>query len=135
MTVIIDAATLNDIGLIKAIASRYSSELGYVMYPALRESVHRGELTVARAPSGSPCGFVNWHMRRDGWTTIYEIAVAPGVTRQGIGKLLIDAVPRPTRLKCTVNNVSANAFYLSTGFTLAGIDPGKKRALNIWERT
>lgn len=133
-TITIRPATLDDIGLIKQIASRYSAELGYVMYPALREAVGRSELTVACAPSGSPVGFVNWHTRRDGWTTVYEIAVAPSLLGQGVGKQLIDSVPRPTRLKCTLDNDRANGFYHANGFALVRVEDGRKRQLNVWER-
>lgn len=132
VTITIRPATLDDVAWCKAIASRYRDELGQVMWPALREAVNRGELTVA-CHSSTPIAFVNWHTRRDGWTTVYEIAVMPNLRRQGIGQQLLDAVPRPTRLKCTVDNANANAFYAKMGFTLTGVEDGRKRQLNVWE--
>lgn len=130
----IRAATLDDVQAVKRLASRYSKEVGYVMYPALREAVARGELTVAVAPDGSVIGFVNWHKRRDGWRTVYEIAVAPDQLGQGVGKALINSVPGRIRLKCTVENDRANSFYDAQGFRLLEVESGRKRPLNVWIR-
>lgn len=121
-----------DLHAIKQIANRYKSELGYVMWPALRESMARGTLLVAvDAAHGGVVGFVNYRARRDGWHTIYEIAASQ--KGHGVGRVLIDAVPRPTRLKCTIDN-DANAFYERVGFAYVGTEDGRKRALNVWQR-
>lgn len=132
MNIEIIPAQLEDVGLIKQIASHYRAELGYVMYPALRESIGRGELLIAQVNGQSPLGFVNFHARRDGWHTIYEIAVAPSLVGKGVGKALFVAVPRPVRLKCTLDNDRANAFYAAR-MTLVRVEQGRKHPLNVWE--
>lgn len=125
-------ATDGDLWAIKQIANRYKNELGYVMWPALRESMARGTLLVAVSEAhGGVVGFVNYRARKDGWHTIYEIAVVE--KQRGIGRALLDAVPRPTRLKCTVDN-DANEFYARMGFDCVGTEEGRKRALNVWVR-
>jgi len=126
-------ATLDDIPAIKQIANRYKNELGFVNRAALSESVNRHELFVAALQDGQVVGFVNWHLRRDEWTTIYEIAVRPDLTGHGIGRALLYAVPTPHRLKCTVDN-PANRFYQGSGMQCVGVEEGRKRPLNVWER-
>lgn len=120
-------ATLADIDWVKVLCARHTKQIGFVLRPALVEAVGRGELLVARGPQGY-CGFCHYHTRRDGWTVVYEIVSV----RAGAGRAMFAALPRPLRLKCPVDNVS-NGFYAHIGGTLAGVDPGKKRPLNIWE--
>lgn len=121
-----------DIPMIKKIANQYRQELGYVMYPALREAIQRYELFVAYYGS-QVVGFLHYHKRRDGLSTVYEIAVEKTRRGEGIGAALIAAVSGPVQLKCTVEN-PANLFYEAMGFQLIETDPGKRRALNVWRR-
>lgn len=121
-----------DLPGIKQIANQYKNELGFVMLPSLRESINRQTLLVAEV-NRQVVGFVNARLRRDGRTTIYEIAVHRNWRRNHIGASLLRAFPGAVRLKCTLDN-PANEFYQHEGFELAGVDPGKKRPLNIWER-
>lgn len=120
----------SDLVAIKKIANQYKTELGYVMLPALRESIARYELYVA-VIGLEVVGFVNWHKRRDGVATIYEIAIHRDWAGKGIGKMLLSAVPRPLRLKCTTDN-AANEFYGHAGMVLVSTEPGRKRPLNVW---
>lgn len=122
-----------DFDAITRIARQWNSELGFVSRAMLAQSVGAQELYVAEK-EGETCGFVRWHRRRDGWSTVYEIAVDKTRRGQGIGRALLDAVPRPVRLKCTVDNAAANAFYAAQGMTLARVEQGKRRRLNVWER-
>lgn len=124
----------NDLPAIKKIANQFKSELGYVMYPSLRRAIASRELFVAEY-GRDVVGFVNWHKRRDGWHTIYEIAVRRERHGEHIGKALLSAVPKPLRLKCTVDNEAANAFYASQGLNLVRVEQGRKRELNVWEKT
>lgn len=103
-------------------ADRHRSELGFVLRSALQAAIDRGELLVVEGH-----GFVHYHRRRDGWHTVYEL-----VSEGGVGRLLLDAVPRPLRLKCPAD-LPANAFYQFVGGTLVRTDPGKRRPLNVWE--
>jgi len=120
-------ATLDDIPNIKQLADRHKKELGFILRPALVEAVDRAEL-LYHPESGSFC---HYHRRRDGFTTLREICVTEAYRGQGIGRELIDNLCRPVRLKCPVTN-SSNDFYRHLGFQLAGTEPGKKRALNVW---
>lgn len=125
-------AHAGDIQAIKRITNQYKNELGFVNSAALAESADRHELHIAEY-NRLIVGFVRWHKRQDGVSTIYEIAVDRQHTGNGIGRALLCAVPEPTRLKCTVEN-RANAFYSAAGFTHDGTEPGRVRALNVWQR-
>lgn len=50
-----------------------------------------------------------------------------------IGKKLFSMVPKPIRLKCTIDNDYANEFYKRQGMKLVRVEQGKKRKLNVWE--
>lgn len=132
MNIHIRAAADEDIPAIKRIANQHKNELGFVMTPSLRRGIEESELHVALV-NGRVVGFVNWHLRRDGWSTVYEIAVERDHQRAGIGAELLATVMRPTRLKVTQDN-PANAFYRNQGFTLARTEKGRKRALNVYEK-
>jgi N-acetylglutamate synthase-like GNAT family acetyltransferase len=125
-------AVERDLSAIKKLASGYKQELGYVMLPALRESSQRRSLILAEY-NGVLAGFVNYRACRDGWQTVYEIAVDKARRGEHIGAGLLAAVPNPVRLKCTVDN-PANDFYAAQGFTCVESEDGRKRRLNIWHR-
>ena len=121
-----------DVNGIDRIARQYPRELGFVRKASLLEAMQRFEVYVAF--SGQHLvGFVNWHKRKDGWRTIYEIAVHRDWRGMGIGKALMRAVGTPVRLKCPVDNAS-NRFYEGLGMQLAQREDGRIRALNVWER-
>lgn len=120
---------------IKAIANQYKDELGYVMMPTLRKSLADKTLVVAEI-NQQIVGFVNYRARTrktDPGQTIYEIAVHRDFRGQKIGAGLLAAVPRPVRLKCTVDNQRGNEFYEASGLVLAGTESGRKRPLNVWK--
>lgn len=122
-------ATLTDIDHIKQIASHYKTELGFILRPALAEAVKRGELLYHE--SGAFC---HYHIRRDGVTVIYEICVPGEARSQGLGRAMVERLPRPIQLKCPIDN-SSNGFYEHLGFRLMATEPGKKRQLNLWRLT
>jgi ribosomal protein S18 acetylase RimI-like enzyme len=135
-------AKFDQVQTAKAIASRFSSELGFVNAAALTESVSKGSLEVI-----PDVGFVHYHHRRDGQTTIYSLAVLKEYQGQGWGRLLLYRVicslveyrnqhDRQGKhfsivAKCP-ENLPSNGFYESVGFELIATEPGKKRALNVW---
>lgn len=123
--------TEEDLVGIKKITSQYRKELGFVMNVALKEAILKDELLVAEI-DGEIVGFCDFHKRRDGWNTIREIAVRKDFKLKGIGKHLLNSVPKPRRLKCTVDNIDSNNFYKSQGMILDRIEPGRKRELNVW---
>lgn len=116
-------ATAADLDWIKALADRYRPEVGFVRRAALAAALARGELLVLPPQRG----WVQFHRRRDGWHTIYELIGTGG----GSGRALLQAVPRPRRLKCPVG-LAANGFYAHLGGTLHAVEPGRRRPLNVW---
>lgn len=127
-------ATLEDVEQVKIIADSNSSEIGFVLRPALEEAVEKGHLIVAEL-DGEILGFCNFNIRKaDGVTVIYEICTDYKYRGNKIGKALIDFLQKPISLKCPVGNESNN-FYEHCGFTLKTVEDGKKRKLNVWELT
>jgi N-acetylglutamate synthase-like GNAT family acetyltransferase len=106
-------ATINDIDNIKRVADCYKKELGFILRPALVEAVNRGELLYHE--SGAFC---HWHRRRDQVSVIYEICVPDEARGQGLGRAMVEQLPRPIRLKCPVTNAS-NEFYQHLGLETA----------------
>lgn len=131
----IRTATPDDIPAIKRIADANRRELGFVMRPALEESQARGELLVSEVDS-TLVGFVNYRTLsrvRVGWRSVYEICVSQDHRGKGIGGALLDAVPRPLRLKCPID-LPSNAFYQAYGLINVWTEqPDDKRPLNIWQ--
>lgn len=120
-----------DVPAIKHIANFYKRELGFVNSAALLSAIARKEVYVAEYEH-QMTGFVHLHLRKDGWRTIYEIATHPDWTGRKIAWSLVQALPAPIRLKCTVDN-PANSFYEHVGFTMVRRELGKSRALNVYE--
>lgn len=138
-TLVIRKATLADLDAIKAISDAHRRELGFVLRPALVESIERNEVLVAENHQGL-IGFVEYRHRQDEQTTLYHIVVAADYHRRGIGRRLIERLADEARmagkefiaLKCPVT-LPANAFYARTGWSLVGSEPGKRRPLNLWQ--
>jgi GNAT superfamily N-acetyltransferase len=125
-------ATTEHLEEIKALADANKKWLGFVNRTALKEAQAKGWLYVAVGKkTGKVLGFANVWKRRDGWTTVMEICIAEPYRGYGLGADLLHKLPKPLRLKCTVDN-PANEFYKRVGCKLEGQDEGKKRALNIW---
>lgn len=131
-----------DIDGIKAIADAHKNEIGFVRRPTLEKSIESSELLVAvELIEQSIVGFVHYHHRKDGQTTLYNIAVIGPYRGQGIGTRLISELQHEARssqslhimLKCPTD-LAANGFYEKAGFTLVSTENGKHRPLNIWQR-
>lgn len=123
-------ATLDDIDAIKNIADKHTREIGFVLRPALIEHCRKGTLLVA-VIDNSIIGFCNYHRRKDNISTIYEICVDDNYRNKGIARNLINEVPKPIQLKCSVDNES-NIFYQKIGACMVDTLPGKKRNLNLY---
>jgi len=128
---IIRFAIAADVPSVQKIAYQYRDELGRVMRPALLESAERHTLLVAEHENRI-VGFCNYRARKDGVSTIYEIAVDRAMKGLNIGRGLFVSVPQPVRLKCTQDN-PANGFYLRMGMENVGVDSGRLRPLNIYQ--
>lgn len=124
-------AELQDVDAIKAIADKYSNEIGFVMRPALDEHCKKGFLLVAES-GGKIIGFCNFNKRKDGVSVIYEICTDYRYRGNGVARKMIAALSRPIQLKCPIDNESNN-FYAAMGFKLIAVEDGKKRKLNVWE--
>jgi hypothetical protein len=124
-------AELSDIPAIKAIADKYSNEIGFVLRPALEENCKKGTLIVAK-DRDTVLGFCNYNKRKDGVNVIYEICTEYCYRGNGIARKMIEAIERPIRLKCPIDNESNN-FYANIGCQLVDVENGKKRKLNVWE--
>ena len=127
-----------DLAGIKAVLDAHRRELGFVPAAAVRTSIGRGWLCVAEQ-DGAIVGVVDWWARRDSVVVLYSIAVLPPARGHGAGRALLWALigwagergAHMIRLKCPVD-LAANDFYQRHGFTLAGSEEGKRRALNLW---
>jgi len=137
-TLVIRKATPADLDAIKIIADAHRHELGFVLRPALAESIGRDEVLVAENHQGL-IGFVEYHHRRDTQTTLYHVAVIPRYRRQGIGRMLVNALcvealslgKRVIRLKCPAD-LPARGFYACLGFETLKEERGNGRPLLIW---
>lgn len=112
------------------VARQYLSKVGFVRLASLKEHQEKKTLKVIEV-DGKIVGFVNFYLRKDGWTVIYELAVLKEFTNKGYARKLIESLPKPIRLKCPVDNES-NEFYRHIGFTLLETVKGRKRDLNVW---
>lgn len=128
--VIIIVAAADDIDVIKKLADSHRKELGFVLRPALIESIEKQEVLVAKIED-QIVGFMHWHKRKDNWSTRYHLCVNKDFRGKGIGKMLVEAVPKPNKGKCPIDNES-NKFFRKIGAKFRGTEPGKKRSLNIW---
>lgn len=124
-------ATTSDIPAIKAIADPLRDQISFVRTGALQRGIDKRELYVAELDN-QIVGFINWHGSRDGWSTVYELAVSPDFRGQGVGRNLLYAVPCPVSLKCTVEN-PANEFYQKAGMRKIATLKGKRRQVNLYE--
>ncbi len=123
---------VGDAEVCQGIVRENAEAFGFVNLASLREAARRGELLVCEV-DGEVVGFVSWYGRKDGWNTIYEVAVRRGYKGVGIGRSLVYAVPTPVRLKCPADMVGSNMFYAGLGFEMVGVEDGHKRPLNVWE--
>lgn len=134
-------AVSSDIDAIKVLVDDNRRELGFVLRPALLESIQRDEVLVA-TDGKVLMGMVDYHHRQDEQTTIYHIVVADEWRRQGIGSQLLTVLREESRdkgkthilLKCPVD-LPANDFYSKVGFQLVAVENGRSRKLNVWKTT
>lgn len=129
-----------DITAIKSMADLHRRELGFVLRPALADAIDRRWVLLARIRnSGEPAGFVHFRHRRDLYTKIYQICVAPPYRKQGIATELIAALKRSARkagqVKLTLQcpeDLLANSFYRALGFQDGTVTDGRRRRLITW---
>lgn len=129
----IRCATDADIAACDHIARQYPHELAFVRKASLQRGVDNQSLHVAALPDYGVVGFALFHRRRDGWQTVYDLAVDRRFAGLSIGRNLLYSVPCPIRLKVTSDNTRANRFYQQAGMSLASTESGRNRTLNVYE--
>jgi len=133
--------TLKDISTVKQIVDKNRGAFGFVLRASLDQKLCRGEIIAAKNHD-AVIGFITFHHRRDGWTTIHELCVEEMHRGLGLGRALVEAVQEKAhhagqkgiRLKCPLD-LPANGFYTRLGFTRIAIENGKRRSLAIWEKS
>ncbi len=137
---IIRKATLQDLDQIKNLADSETETLGFIRRAAIIEGIELGYVFVAES-NGKLIGFQQYyHRKRDLKTILYRKTVIREWRRKGVGKQLVDSVMdeaiklgrESILLKCPIDNES-NFFHQSYGFVLIGVEPGKRRKLNVYE--
>ncbi len=129
----------DDLDAIKSLVDSHKHELGFVLRPALMQSIDRDEIFVANGGE-TVVGILEYHHRLDQQTTIYHLVVVPELRRQGVGRRLIEALKEEAKeygksyilLKCP-EDLEANNFYKRIGFQLTTIEDGHQRNLNVWK--
>ena len=132
-------ASLDDIDKIKSLVDKHKTELGFIIRPALINSIKGDELIVAVDPADDVVGLVHYRHRKDRQTTLYNIVVRSDYRRHAIGSTLVDCLKHEAHsrgqyfisLKCPTT-LSANEFYKALNFELNTVEDGKQRSLNIW---
>lgn len=123
-------ANIDDYKEIKRISNQHREYLPFVMRVSIEESIKNNGVFVACLEE-SVVGFIHFHKRKDGITTLHEIGVERGFENKGIGKKLVSIINGPIRLKVTQDN-PANEFYRKLGFKFIETISGKKRDLNVY---
>lgn len=113
----------------------HRDELGFVNTAQCRE---KDLYTIEREGEVVGAALGN-HCVRKPQTTLYEIAVDTAHRREGIGEELLsrmaaDSPHEKLVAKCPVD-LPANKFYEATGWECVETEPGKNRALNVWQLT
>lgn len=123
------AAVLEDLPIVERIAKANQDSLGFTYRFIFKAAIEYKSLAllVACKEDSEVVGFMRWERGLDGWDTVHEICVRKDFRREGIGRLLLDQIPRPMRLRCLVR-ADSNSFFEHLGFARAGEVCGK----NIW---
>jgi len=131
--------TNDDITAAKELADENRDALGFLPLAKLIEAARDNRALVASI-NGVVVAFVLFrHRKKDLQTTLSDICVSKDYSKQGIGKMLVDALLKDCciksrdfiQLKCPID-LPANCFYEKLGFSLYAIEDGKKRQLKVW---
>ena len=130
-------AQINDLDWIKSLADRHRKEFSFINRAILSKGIENQEILCI--PNK---GFLHFHHRRDGRSTLYHLCVSPEDRKRGLGKLLVTAWEDDARshgvailqLKCPID-LEANEFYKRIGFSQIDIQEGKRRKLIVWNKS
>lgn len=121
----VKTATAADLDWLDKLFNSDTKSLGWSPRVQIMEAIKKGE--IVHIDKSAAC---KYHKRKDGWVTIYTI-----ISKQkGLGGKLFEhilSLGLPVRLKCPVD-LPSNQWYEKRGGTLAKVEPGKKRNLNVW---
>jgi len=127
-----------DLPQLKILVDENRKELGFITKAQLAAYIDRGSLFVAEIGE-ELIGFVGFWRRRDGQVTLHVICVRQEYRRNGVGRRLMKALEESSEgwhlvvLKCPID-LEANKFYSALGFSLVGIESGKRRDLKVWQK-
>lgn len=139
MDIIIRKAIHNDLDQIKHLSDQERQTIGFLTRETYKEAINSGNIFVATVDE-IVVGFQYYYHRKRGLqTTLYQKTVAKEYRNLGIARLLVAAVieearligHKELRLKCP-EGLYSNSFHKKMGFVLTGVEPGRKRKLNIW---
>ena len=135
-------ADIEDVAAVKRIVDSNRNAFGFVLKARLEGLARQHELLV-KEHDGQIVGFITFHHRRDGWTTIHELCVSEEFQGNGVGRVLVEEViqqarsagQKGVRLKCPID-LPSNGFYARLGFNRVSIEDSRdgRRALAVWEK-
>lgn len=112
---VVRPAREKDIPYIEKIFKANKRYLGFTKRVIMGVSIAKTELHIA-VIRNKIIGFIRWHRRRDGWSTVYELCVDESNRRRGVGRKLMEVIGSgPAKLKCHSQN-PALCFYNKLGF-------------------
>lgn len=133
-------AVQEEIGDLKKMADLYTKELGFIIKPALIESIKKNLVLVILFRE-SIVGFSEYRHKKDEFTVIYHFVIHEDYRGMGLGKLLLDRTIKEAKknnkkfiqLKCP-EDLHANYFYQKNGFQIINTEKGKKRKINQYRK-
>lgn len=128
---VIRKGELRDVGEAQKIADCYHKGTSFVRRAALEKSVADEALLIMETSYNIIIGYCSYE-KVGAVSVIREIYLYPEFTRLGLGKKLINEIPRPILTKCPPNSY-LNSFYKKIGFTLVNTMTQQKNSINIWK--
>lgn len=105
---------------------------GAILPPILRENAMKKECIIAK-DGDDVIGFIQFHKRKDGVTTIYHRAVHPDYRGQGIAYKLSRFLHPPYIAKCRPENIPIQHLYEKLGMKRIRIEKNRLKSGKISE--
>lgn len=102
---------------------------GGIVPPRAKAAAEKRGLLLAKSEA-RVVGFMLFNRRKDGWTTLYDIAVLPDFRRQGIAGMLLRCLSTPIRVTVMESNDGMRSFVRNNGFRLVSRN-GRKTSQGI----
>lgn len=133
-------ACRGDLDQLTALVKQHRVVFPFLPRAVFEDSIEKQEVIVSEDASRI-LGFVRYHHRKDGITTLHEITVCRSHVLRGVGRSLIQALEKECvslgqkaiRLKCPLD-LPANGFYSHLGFRRISVEDDLKRPLAVWEK-